>query len=160
MHRGEGESAVYEGNLETWRLVEQIESLRGAIRFLRSENSYLKSQDMLGTLEDLPTYTVASAPPPSTPSQLAGIPARSLREISTDPTARRREFASESRQLLLEARLLSATPKVVDLSLPQRGRWQPGSRAPQHQLRAEKERVQDLARRVDKLWQMRPQLVF
>ncbi|KAL8277717.1 hypothetical protein RQP46_009839 [Phenoliferia psychrophenolica] len=68
----DGEVVSYEGNMETSRLIEQIDSLRGAVRFLRSENSYLKSQDLLSELDQLPLYTVTSSSPPlpSTPGSV------------------------------------------------------------------------------------------
>lgn len=53
----EGEGVSWEGSMETSRLIAQIESLRGAVRFLRSENSTLKAKDFLLELEELPSYT-------------------------------------------------------------------------------------------------------
>lgn len=44
-----------EGNLEVSHLLEQIESLRGAVRFLRTENGYLKGQEMLKEIQSLPS---------------------------------------------------------------------------------------------------------
>ena len=143
--------------METSRLIEQIDSLRGAVRFLRSENSYLKSQDLLAELELLPTYSVSTPPPPlPTP----GVPTRPRQSIATDPAVLRQSFAAESKLLLREARVLSATPRLVDLSLVKPGGrtagWQPGARAPASQVLAEKERARLLGRKVERLWAMRP----
>ncbi|KAI5478786.1 dynactin [Pseudohyphozyma bogoriensis] len=153
---GDGEPVSYEGNMETSRLVEQIDSLRGAVRFLRSENSYLKSQDLLAELEHLPSYSL----PPSAPTAPAGVPSPPGRTLPHDPVALRQSFATESKLLLREARLLSSTPRVVDLSLARPSGtvagWQPSARAPENQYLAEKERVRSLGRKVEKLWQMRP----
>lgn len=137
--------------METSYLIEQIDSLRGAIRFLRSENSYLKSQDLLAELEELPSY---SSPPPSPPREPAGLP------ISNEPPLL--SFATQSKLLLREARLLSSTPRLVDLSVVKaggKGGWQPSARAPRNQLLAEKERSRILGRKVEKLWEMRPAML-
>ncbi|ORY88624.1 dynein associated protein-domain-containing protein [Leucosporidium creatinivorum] len=153
---GEGDPISYEGNMETSYLIEQISSLRGAIRFLRSENSYLKSQDLLTELDSLPSYAVPPLTlPPSPPHSPTGLP-------STRPSPPPLSFALESKLLLREARLLSSTPRLVDLSTVkpggQRG-WQPKSRAPRNQWLAEKERASVLGRKVERLWEMRPTMM-
>lgn len=152
----DGEVVSYEGNMETSRLIEQIDSLRGAVRFLRSENSYLKSQDLLAELEQLPTY--AAVPSPAAAAH--GIPTRPQQLLTTDPAVFRQSFAAESKLLLREARVLSATPRLVDLSLVKPGGrsagWQPSARAPESQFLAEKERARTLGRKVERLWAMRP----
>ncbi|KAK4702285.1 dynactin 1, partial [Phenoliferia sp. Uapishka_3] len=155
----DGEAVSYEGNMETSRLIEQIDSLRGAVRFLRSENSYLKSQDLLAELEELPTYAFTTPPVPSPPTP--GKPSRSRQSSAAiDPVVQRQSFAAESKLLLREARVLSATPRLVDLSLVKPGGrmagWQPSARAPESQYMAEKERARSLGRKVERLWAMRP----
>lgn len=142
--------------METSYLVDQISSLRGAVRFLRSENSYLKSQDLLTELDSLPSYTIPSLTlPPSPPHSPTGLP-------STRSSPSPLSFALESKLLLREARLLSSTPRLVDLSAVkpggQRG-WQPKARAPRNQWLAEKERANVLGRKVERLWEMRPTMM-
>ncbi|TKA50209.1 hypothetical protein B0A53_06443 [Rhodotorula sp. CCFEE 5036] len=44
----------HESNLETSYLLERISSLRSAVRFLRSENAFLKSHDLVSDLDALP----------------------------------------------------------------------------------------------------------
>jgi len=56
-----------EGNLEASHLLEQIESLRGAVRFLRTENGYLKGQDLLKEIQSLPPLGPAPYDTPQTP---------------------------------------------------------------------------------------------
>jgi dynactin 1 len=56
-----------EGNLEASHLLEQIESLRGAVRFLRTENGYLKGQDLLKEIQSLPSLGPAPYDMPQTP---------------------------------------------------------------------------------------------
>lgn len=50
----EHENVPVEGSLETSYLLEQIDALRGTVRFLRTENSFLKGQDLLKEIEALP----------------------------------------------------------------------------------------------------------
>ncbi|CED83455.1 Microtubule-associated protein dynactin DCTN1/Glued [Phaffia rhodozyma] len=52
---GQGEMTTVEGNLETHYLIDQIESLRTTVRYIRQENSFLKSQTLLKTLRTLPS---------------------------------------------------------------------------------------------------------
>lgn len=119
----------YEGNLETTQLVEQIESLRGATRFLRAENFYLKSQGLLKQLNTLPSYSVL---PPAFPPVLEGDSDPSSTEPKSDadssspfdsnyrPNMTRaeqlRKMTSESKRLYKEALTISAHPRVVDLT--------------------------------------------
>ncbi|SCV67323.1 BQ2448_5969 [Microbotryum intermedium] len=165
---GEGEAVVYEGNMETSYLIEQIESLRNAVRFLRSENSYLKSQDLLTEFDALPTYSLPAIAPLALPKEASGLPVSSCRvplASATSPTLAPLEptsFAVQSKQLLHEARLLSATPRLVDLSGVRPGGkkgWTPSARLPSSQLRAEKDRSKALSRKVEALWEMRPRVL-
>ncbi|KAG2738513.1 hypothetical protein P692DRAFT_20758471, partial [Suillus brevipes Sb2] len=50
----DSENVPVEGNMETSHLLEQIEALHGTVRFLRTENSYLKGQDLLKEIQALP----------------------------------------------------------------------------------------------------------
>ncbi|CEQ40814.1 SPOSA6832_02476 [Sporobolomyces salmonicolor] len=162
----EGDSVAYEGNMETAYLVEQITSLRSAVRFLRSENSYLKSQDLLADLDSLPSYALPPTPP-FTPEPSSdeddSVPSPPLSRLSKKlATLPAESFATQSQQLLREARLVSATPRLVDLSqiapLGAKGKrgWQPAQRDPRNQLWAEKERARELERKVKLLWDARP----
>ncbi|BGP20858.1 hypothetical protein JCM10213v2_009023 [Rhodosporidiobolus nylandii] len=156
---------AYEGNMETAYLIEQITSLRSAIRFLRGENSYLKSQDLLSSLDALPSYDLPPTPPltpePPSDSELDELPNRLLRpsQPSALPT---QSFATQSRLLLREARLVSATPRLVDVSqikpVGAEGRkaWVPAKRDPKNQLWAEKQRARELERKMQELMQVRP----
>ncbi|GAA5890444.1 hypothetical protein JCM6882_002923 [Rhodosporidiobolus microsporus] len=160
--------SVYEGNMETSYLIEQITSLRSALRFLRSENSYLKSQDLLSSLNALPTYILPPTPPltpepPSDSEQDDSSPTRSrflspLQPAKLPPQA----FATQSKLLLREARILSATPRLVDVSqIPPVGAegkkaWQPAKRDPRNQLWAERERSRALEKKMQALMDSRP----
>ncbi|QRW26877.1 Dynein associated protein [Rhizoctonia solani] len=62
----------------------QIESLRGAVRFLRHENSYLKSQDLLRELNSLPP--LGDKPIPVTLSRISRTSARPLTTVVRSPT--------------------------------------------------------------------------
>lgn len=159
--------------METAYLIEQINSLRAALRFLRSENSFLKSQDLLSTLDALPSYDLPPTPPltpePSDLDDDDALPSPSRSLLPTPPIALPLQaFQTQSRLLLREARLLSATPRLVDVSTtftspsssatgtaPKRA-WQPAKRDPQNQLWAEKERARELKRKMERLMLSRP----
>ncbi|GAA5880816.1 hypothetical protein JCM16303_005127 [Sporobolomyces ruberrimus] len=157
-----GDSSAYEGNMETAYLIDKISSLRSAVRFLRSENSYLKSQDLLSELDSLPTYELPPTPPltpESSSDEESSLPfSRAHKKPSTLPA---QSFAARSKLLLREASLISATPRLVDLSQvppigPDRKRaWTPAQRDPRNQLWAEKERVRALERKVRNLVEAR-----
>ncbi|GAA6010163.1 hypothetical protein JCM10207_005646 [Rhodosporidiobolus poonsookiae] len=156
---------AYEGNMETAYLIEQITSLRSAIRFLRSENSYLKSHDLLTSLDALPSYDLPPTPPltPEPPSDSEDdASSRFLSSTSPSPTKLPAQaFATQSKLLLREARLLSASPRLVDIShvaaLGSEGKraWQPARRDPRNQLWAERERARALERKMRVLMQGR-----
>jgi dynactin 1 len=148
--------------METSRLIEQIDSLRRAVRFLRSENTVLKSQDLLEELSSLPTYDLPPSPPAS-PDRPTGLPSHPHRRLPADPLVSRQSFASQSRALLREARVLASTPRMVDISFikplvpssPTSAR-RTSSRSPLVQYTLERERVASLGRRVDSLAESRP----
>ncbi|BGP28114.1 hypothetical protein JCM10295v2_007101 [Rhodotorula toruloides] len=155
------DSIAYEGNMETSYLVEQITSLRSAIRFLRGENAYLKSQDLLGDLDKLPSCGLPPTPPltPEPPE-----PSDDLYRLPPDPMSLAQSFSMRSKQLLREARLVSATPRLVDVShvaplgADSKKAWHPVRRDPRNQLWAEKERARALERKVKLLWEERSAL--
>lgn len=142
----------YDASMESSRLVQQIDSLRAAVRFLKSENAHLKSQDLLAELDQLPSY---SSPPPRT--AFTGVPRESgIKGAPTDPVAQKLFYAAEIKGLLHEARILSATPQLVDLTLYKPpggvgGGWQPRARTPAAQFEVEKERTLALQRRLNLL---------
>ena len=149
--------------METAYLVDKINSLRSAVRFLRSENSYLKSQDLLADLDALPTYELPPTPP-LTPEPLSDdeILSPNLSRTTRKPSALPvQSFAARSKLLLREAGLISATPRLVDLSqIPpigsdRRRAWTPAQRDPRNQLWAEKERVRALERKMKNLCESR-----
>lgn len=129
--------------VEATHLVEQIEALRGAVRFLRSENALLKSRDMYDDINMLaPLRTISVAPLPPLPALPALPPLPDLvggkkssqssgkadddsdaesegpvtpRTSSIRPDARQ-ALDTESKLLLRELARYSAAPRIVDIS--------------------------------------------
>lgn len=173
----EPESVQVEGSLETSYLLEQVRELvgmvyscslsmvqidafRGTVRFLRTENSYLKGQDLLREIETLPPLPEPisrEATPPLLPS---GNSDTSDSE-SDDPLApvSLRTLAAESKLLFRDVIKFSSSPRVVDLSAsrseqtPEGGErhvraWMPKKKTPAYQVWERRMEGERLGRRV------------
>ncbi|CAE6420329.1 unnamed protein product [Rhizoctonia solani] len=123
----------------------EIESLRGAVRFLRHENSYLKSQDLLRELNALPPLEKKPGPvslsrisrtatrplptmlrSPSPASDISGeeyLMERLHEEYDTEESEEEElppsphTLATESKLLYRDLLSFAARPRVVDLSV-------------------------------------------
>ncbi|EJT98432.1 hypothetical protein DACRYDRAFT_118713 [Dacryopinax primogenitus] len=149
---GEGDLLIAEGTLETSQLIEQVDSLKGALRFLRSENSYLKGQGLLKEVNSLPPLEPvlsARAPildvlqPPSLVADNADSDTESDR-LATPPSTR--TLAEATKHLYSDVLMHAATAKMVDLSKmgPDDGlKWRRRKDTPAYQL-AERRRERDL----------------
>jgi len=159
-HAGDGAPATtYEGNMETSYLLDQIESLRAAVRFLRAQSSYLQSQAMLSTLSDLPTYSLPPTPPASPPPAPLGLPAT----VSVLPSLAQlgpRQATREKQAVWREVRQLAATPRLVDLAQVAKPKdvggvkirgWQSRAQGAEGQWEAEKGRWKEVSKRVERL---------
>ncbi|KAF8526013.1 dynein associated protein-domain-containing protein [Hysterangium stoloniferum] len=153
--QGDVEPVTVEGNLETSHLLEQIEALRGAVRFLRNENAYLKGYDLLKEIQALPALESITRPP--TPP-LDRSPTPDSDESDTDggrtrPTSLR-TLATETKLLYRDVMQFSSTRRVVDLSVLNKQRmehgkmWLPKKETPAHQVWEKKMEGERLSRRV------------
>lgn len=125
-----GEYTTFTGSLETSHLVSQIESLRGTVRYLRSQNSFLRSQDLLADLSSLPTYETATHPSEEN--------ARIIKE--------------ESAALFRQVAEMSSRAKVVDLSKIETGKaWNRMEDRPKIQLERKRAQLEILKKKVDRL---------
>ncbi|KAI9513092.1 dynein associated protein-domain-containing protein [Russula earlei] len=148
-----------DGNLETSHLLEQLESFRGAVRFLRMENSYLKGNDGLRELAELPPLAVPTSSPryPTPPLDESGLsdtdesdPESNLKVPSV------RSLATETKALYREVIKFSSTPRVVDLSATKNGDghakpWMPKKKTPTYHVLERKAQADRLNRRVQGL---------
>ncbi|EPQ28266.1 uncharacterized protein PFL1_04093 [Pseudozyma flocculosa PF-1] len=130
-------------NLETRQLVERIEALRGAVKYLRNENMYLKTANLTQQMQALPslvgtgpskTASDAGIEPQSTSSpaqtsdeeetkvggKVVGLPA--TEKLSSRPKGKvvggldLRLASDETRKLHSQLLSICALPKLVDLS--------------------------------------------
>ncbi|KAF9447534.1 hypothetical protein P691DRAFT_706592 [Macrolepiota fuliginosa MF-IS2] len=165
----ETENVAIEGSLETSYLLEQVEALRGTVRFLRTENSYLKGQDLLREIEALPPLPVPglarrSPTPPLVPSGLSDTDAEGEGESDDDVTTTPptlRSLATETKMLYRDVIRFSSSPRVVDLSVLGAGRaearsvggrgWMPRKKTPAAQVLERKMQAERLGRRVQGL---------
>lgn len=120
----------------------QLEALRGTVRFLRSENQFLKGQDFLHDIQALPPlrsprrrparHERPQRAPPTPPldaddtdehedeelkevEDVIDVPVVGDKEEERNPSIR--ELVTEAKLLYRELLQYSATPKVVDLSV-------------------------------------------
>ncbi|OSD01208.1 dynactin [Trametes coccinea BRFM310] len=153
----EAESVPAEGNFETSYLLEQIDALRGTVRFLRGENSFLKGQDLLKEIEALPELP-APVPREPTPALVPSTLSDSESDSDEDPRPPTlRDLAVESKLLYREVIKYTSSPRVVDLSVlrakrenghaPVKG-WMPRKKTPAYQLYERKVQGERLGKRL------------
>ncbi|EGN93727.1 hypothetical protein SERLA73DRAFT_172019 [Serpula lacrymans var. lacrymans S7.3] len=155
----EAESVPIEGSLETSHLLEQIDALRGTVRFLRTENSYLKGQDLLKEIQTLPPLcepVIRVPTPPLDPSGTSDSEESDNEAVTPPPTLR--SLATETKFLYRDVMKFSSSPRVVDLSALNAKRtekngktgkvWMPRKETPAHQVLERKLEGERLNRRV------------
>ncbi|GLB43572.1 putative dynein associated protein [Lyophyllum shimeji] len=153
----DAEPVPIEGSLETSHLLEQIDALRGTVRFLRTENSYLKSQDLLKEIESLPPLPTPISRMPTPPLDPSGLSDSDESDSDTPPTPPTlRSLATETKLLYRDVIKFSSSPKVVDLSALNAKRaeakggkvWLPKKQTPAHHVWERKMEAERLSRRV------------
>ena len=135
----------------------QIEALRGAVRFLRNENAYLKGYDLLKEIQALPPLHVNRRPltPPLDPSLSPSDSDDS--DLDRKPMRRPatlRDLATETKLLYRDVMQFSSSRRVIDLSALNKQRmevgrvWMPKKQTPAHQVWERKLEAEKLSRRV------------
>lgn len=158
----EPENVAIEGSLETSHLLEQIDALRGTVRFLRTENSYLKGQDLLREIESLPPLPEPIsrlATPPLDPSGLSETDDSDSDSDTPSPPPTLRSLTTETKMLYRDVIRFSSSPRVVDLSALHTKRseakggkvWMPKKNTPAHQVWERQMEAERLSRRVQSL---------
>ncbi|KAJ7065928.1 dynein associated protein-domain-containing protein [Mycena belliarum] len=154
----EPENLPVEGSLETSHLLDQIDALRGTVRYLRTENAYLKGQDLLREIEALPPLPepISRIPtPPLDPSGLSDSDESDSEDRPHSPPTLR-SLATETKILYRDVIKFSSSPRVVDLSALNAKRtqanggrvWMPKKSMPAHQVWERKMEAERLNRRV------------
>lgn len=113
-------------------LLLQISALRGAVRYLRAENSELKKVDNLdGTIS----------------------PDSIMEKLEKNPVVKNKALkaiALETRVLIKDALALTVMPKLIELQAPTK-KWTPTKYSPDYQLQQQKSLIKTLTRRGDDL---------
>ncbi|KAE8267942.1 hypothetical protein A4X09_0g4406 [Tilletia walkeri] len=124
-------------NLETSYLVDQLEAMRGAVRYLRTENAYLRSSDLMRgwkTMSPLPAasqFSMANRTPlgdktntvdgaandESEEGGAKGEPAQQKSSTDQPKSERLRSIAAETQQLHSQTLKLVVASRIVDLSV-------------------------------------------
>lgn len=133
----------------------QINALRGTVRYLRTENSYLKGQDLLREIEALPPLPdrTRQPTPPLDPSTASDSDSDS--ELPDSPPTLR-DLATETKMLYRDVIKFSSSPRVIDLSALNAKKaeangkrlWMPKKQTPAHQVWERKMEAERLSRRV------------
>lgn len=128
------------------------------MRFLRTENSFLKGQDLLRDIEALPPLPESASRQPTPPLVPSGSSDTSDSD-SDDPLApvSLRTLNAESKLLFRDVMKYASSPKVVDLSVVRGQRaeagdkpraWVPRKKTPAYQLLERRLEGERLGRRV------------
>lgn len=132
----------------------QIEALRGAVRFLRNENGYLKSYGLLEELQSLPSLEKRAATPPLDRSETPSDSEDS--DYEHRPTSLR-TLATETKVLYRDVIRFSSSRRVIDLSalnkqrIEQGKKWVPKKQTPAQKVWEKKAEAEELGRRVKML---------
>lgn len=130
-----------------------MQTLKAAIRYLRSENAQLKSQDYVKTLnmDKLPNVITGYDIDRTT---VDGDDSNDGSNMNR--TQRIQSMASQTRVLLKDMRMASACPKLVELSEPasmssSNKKWQSIKKAPSYQYQAQQSVLHTLQQRTRQL---------
>ncbi|KAF7320182.1 CAP-Gly domain-containing protein [Mycena kentingensis (nom. inval.)] len=155
----EPENAQTESSLETSHLLEQIDALRGTVRYLRTENAYLKGHDLLREIEALPPLPEPVGrveTPPLDASRLSDTESESEDDDEPRAPPTLRSLATETKLLYRDVIKYSSASRVVDLSSLNAKRaattsgraWIPKKATPAHHVWERKQEAERLSRRV------------
>jgi dynactin 1 len=135
----------------------QVENLRSAVRFLRSENAHFKSKELYNDLHLLPALARRMEPSvpeldPSSPlsSPLSSPSSSTSTDLPVTPT--RHALETESKLLFRDIAAFQSSPRIVDISsLGNKPGWQSRKYSPEQQVWAWKVEEKRLERRVERL---------
>ncbi|ORX62149.1 hypothetical protein DM01DRAFT_1379982 [Hesseltinella vesiculosa] len=113
---------------------QQLEALRSAIRYLRTENAHLKSNEMMLSLKGMDV-----------------LPSAGSLQSCNDKTTQLRGYVAQSRQLVKELWSVGSQPKLVSLSERSGPSWQRWQAAPLHQYQTQISNLHTLKQRSDTL---------
>lgn len=121
-------------NINVHEMNGQIECLKSAIRYLRAENAHLKGTDVIRSLK----------------LEQDGL--NQTKQVDPQTKALIRSFALETRMLVKDMRVASASPKVIQLCANRRGgKWQSEKRLPDYQYQTQQSVLYTLKQRCDQL---------
>lgn len=131
----DGSGLVLESdNINVHEMNGQIECLKSAIRYLRAENAHLKGTDVIRSLK------------------LEQDSLNGIKQVDAQTKALVRSFALETRMLVKDMRIASASPKVIQLCADRRGgKWQSEKRLPDYQYQTQQSVLYTLKQRCDQL---------
>lgn len=124
-----------EGSLDKSVLIEKIDSLMSIVKYLKSENSYLKSRDRLSTLKSLKPLTMHRPPTPTLLTDSENDSDSDSGEESLPEKPSVHELSVQGRSITYKLVDHLASKKVVDLSRLKQGQvWQRSDCKPEQQL--------------------------
>ncbi|TFL06330.1 dynein associated protein-domain-containing protein [Pterulicium gracile] len=150
----EADAIAVEGTMETSYLIEQVEALRGTVRFLRTENSFLKGQDLLREIHALPPLKLPVERPATPPLHPSGL--SDTDESDEEAPVTLLSLSAETKVLYRDVMKFATNPKIVDLSQRNERRhaangggfWMRKKHMPAQQVLDRKTEAERLSRRV------------
>lgn len=140
---------------------QQVESLRSAVRFLRSENALLKSRHLypdLGLLTPIPVFTpprsreVPQDLPPLSPSSPSAPTSDSSLPSTPVTPATRHSVDTESKLLFRDITDFQTKPRIVDISnIQHTSLWRSKKGGPETQVHSWRKEEEKLGRRLEAL---------
>ncbi len=131
--------------------LDQITTLKSAIRFLRAENTYLKAQGLLEEIRLLPSIPTLEADPELPVLDPTDSSDESEGGPLTPPPPSRHSLETRSKLLWRELADSQVNARVVDLTMIKPGMaWRPTKAMPEVQLAEMKRRRVKLGQRVDR----------
>ncbi|WRT67723.1 uncharacterized protein IL334_004695 [Kwoniella shivajii] len=155
--------------IESTQLIDKIENLKSAIRYLRNENSLLKSKELYNDIYSLPSIRFDREPilpelvysESSLPGSVSDTESDTDSDLPKTPTTSSEASVVTKHTIEVESKLLfkelidfQTIPKIVDISkygIEDEGKWRKRKNEPEYQKLEWRNKEKKLGRKLDNL---------